>query len=514
MQKHLLLGIILATPLIWVQEITIRPRLAPGDQFGIQIEHTRQDSARPESNAASRKHVDVRVVSAGPTGFVIDWRAGVEEYSDATGKPDPQMTMIAGLLENVSFRLVLDRDGALQGIENEAELQPRFAALSELVVAGVRQTQSEMPQAERDKLEAMLRTVLSSANLIALGAKDCQIWLAMNGLSLAVGETAELKLARPNPFGGEALPGIMRLKMESATSDAATVTAVVTTAPEALTRMAASLLEQMGDKVTEDLLAKMRVELIDESRYVFDQKVGLMREVITSRSLSAGANRRTERWLIRRVSDPRRIGNRTDHFEPIALTDLANRPLDWLTTSPRSQEYLGGVPFVFRPGARAVFSTRGHAFPNLPTEGTLTVGLSDVVALHVLVTGGWVVNLEPGEEIGRIRLVFDDGRQVDHALINGRNIREGWEPDRSATDPGERQVGATRWANVWSETQLRGAAAHGFLDMVSIEIDRSLPPQVLSKVVIFDKGTVRPNRLGSGMVDPSIVVVAVTAQVR
>jgi hypothetical protein len=207
----------------------------------------------------------------------------------------------------------------------------------------------------------------------------------------------------------------------------------------------------------------------------------------------------------------------TGRFEAITLS-IGNHPLDWLIEPPNGPRILGGIPFRFGSGASATFATRAHYQPSHPAVASLTVDVPQPLAVHVLASGAWASHVPTGEELGRIVLGFEGGRSLEVPLINGQNLRETWEYERSLTSSGPTTNDRMQWRNVLQEGQIRGSdpnrdQARAYLDLISIRIPPELQSTPLRRIEFRDTDH-SYKRADGAYVDPSIVVTAVTVEQR
>jgi hypothetical protein len=289
--------------LLVAQEIHLRPRLLPGDEFRLEVFRSREDSNRPQSNSASRTPVDVRVVSADAKGFVVLWTPGPSEFEGAGADFDPTLGAASEIIGEQQFRIVLGPDGEFERVANEADLLPKLQAGVDLVI---RAAMRDTPAAEAKRAEALVRQVLSPANLMTIATRDAQTYLSMYGAELAVGDAVEVPLSQPNPFGGDPLPAVLRVRMESASPESATISSAVVYDGDALKRMTVRIIAQAAVTPPPDEVAKFKFEMSDNAKYVFDRKSGLFREVTNDRRITSGDMRRLDRCVIRLVREPKR----------------------------------------------------------------------------------------------------------------------------------------------------------------------------------------------------------------
>src|SRR2546427_392423 len=89
--RHILLStaFLLTAVQPFAQELVIRPKFRQGDGFRLELTRTRENSARPRQNGKSRTLVDVRVISAAPQGFVLDWIPGETVIDNPQAAQDP-----------------------------------------------------------------------------------------------------------------------------------------------------------------------------------------------------------------------------------------------------------------------------------------------------------------------------------------------------------------------------------------------------------------------------------------
>ena len=285
------------------QDVTIVPKLRAGQGFQLEVIRTRENSSRSQQNGKARTLVDVRVLSAGPDGFVIEWVPGDTMLDNPQAAPDPIVGVASQALRDIKFRLNLNVDGELTGVANQAEVAPKLKAVVDAIV---RELSARVPEAQRKQFLDFMGQVLSADVLIASATRDAGTYFGLNGVSLASSEAVEIDIEQPNPLGGAALPARFLVRMESVTADTASLKTVTTYDGASLVRLTESLAKQAGAPIAPEELAKLPpIEMADEGAYLFDRKVGLMREVVVSRRVTVGPNRRLDAWQIRLLSGPR-----------------------------------------------------------------------------------------------------------------------------------------------------------------------------------------------------------------
>src|SRR5262245_21523519 len=99
--------VIAAGPAV-AQDITLIPQLRADDAFQLEVVRTRENSSRPLQSSKARSRVDVRVVSAGSDGFVIEWVPGETVFDNPQAAQDPLVAAASQALRGIKFRLNLN----------------------------------------------------------------------------------------------------------------------------------------------------------------------------------------------------------------------------------------------------------------------------------------------------------------------------------------------------------------------------------------------------------------------
>ena len=293
------------------QQVSFTPRFVAGDEFRLEIKHTREDSRKASAGFTATTAVAVRVVSAGPAGTVLDWTPGdVEVTGSLAETSDPATELASEVIGEVTMRVGLDPDGSFGRLENSKELLTKLTAVLDVAIAELAQGK---PAEETRKMRELIGQVLTPQNLLNMATRDIQTYVAMHGVELPSNKALDVPIRQANPFGGDPLSAVLRLRVESASSEATTLVSTTVYDTDALKKSTLALLERAappGKKPTDQELASFSLELADEGRYVFDTKLGLFRNVTVTRrtGTSAGATKatRSDRYDIRLVTPPKR----------------------------------------------------------------------------------------------------------------------------------------------------------------------------------------------------------------
>lgn len=286
------------------QDIEIQPKLVTGDKFRLDVARVRRDSSRPQMNATGRTVVDVQVISAGPTGWVLDWVPGDTAFDNPQVSQDPLVAAASQASKGMRFRIALGAGGEFSGLLNEAEVRPK---LQGMVTAIVSELAERLPANQRKNLEDVMGQLLTPAALISSATRDVEIYFALNRAVLAAGESIELNIDQPSPMGGSAIPTIFRVRMDSVTATSAMLTTATTYDKDALLRLTMELAQRAGASVRPQDAAKVPpMQMADDGKYEFDRVLGLMRKVAINRRVTMAAQERVEGWTITLVDSPKR----------------------------------------------------------------------------------------------------------------------------------------------------------------------------------------------------------------
>ena len=294
-----LVGLFAIASQAYAQDISIVPTLRAGESFQLDVIRIRENSAQPQQNGKSTTRVDVRVLSSGADGSLIEWVTGATVFDNPQVAANPLLGFAAQALRDIRFQLNLNADGELQGLANQAEVAPK---LKTVVDAVVRQLSAQLPEDQRKNFLNVIGQILSVDVLIASATRDAATYLGLNGAALAVGEETVLDIDQPSPLGGGRIPAKFRVRMESATADVASLKTTTTYDAAALMRLTQTLAKQAGSPTPPEQFVNLPpMQMSDEGSFVFDRKRGLMREVKVNRRIAAGTNRRLDAWDIRLV---------------------------------------------------------------------------------------------------------------------------------------------------------------------------------------------------------------------
>ena len=285
------------------QEVAVRPRVNPGDEFHVELTRVRQDRGKP--TVTSRTPITVQVISVGSDGAVWDWVPGPVQFADASDNSNPLVAAVVAATRGLHFRLALTADGEFIGIQNAGEVSAKLQGILNTLITVV---EREVPQDRKAAVAPTLRQLLSPETMVATAAGDAQMYLALNGVELAAGERAQAPMSTAMPLGSGSIASVITITMDSVTPAVARLSTETAYDATALRAATTALVQQVaGRALSAEEEAKMpTLQMTDKGRFEFDRTFGLMREVVINRRIAADGLERTDEWTLRLVAPPRR----------------------------------------------------------------------------------------------------------------------------------------------------------------------------------------------------------------
>jgi len=185
-------------------------------------------------------------------------------------------------------------------------------------------------------------------------------------------------------------------------------------------------------------------------------------------------------------------------FHPVSIADQATSSLsggfeDW----PRGRVMLGGVVFDI-PAGENVVTTQAETLKGNPTKAVFELRISNPVEVHLLITGGNLYSRFMDQQVGIVRLEFENGQQQSFPLVAGRNLRE-WKLLDSSTVA---TVTSRDSQEVWRSASKHGG--DGIIDKLTLRITSQNQTSLLRRIVVSDTSS---ETIGS--LDPALNLVGV-----
>lgn len=279
------------------QQIDVRPRFRVGDEFQLEITNAVEDSRPSQARVAVRNRVDMRVTSAGPAGYELEWRSTALDAPSEPETLDPGQ-VASRIGSSVAFGLRLTPEGELAGVMRQDELVRTLEAARE---QAIKEALDRRPTVDRAGAEGLLRQLLAPAALIGVALRDAVHYTGIYGQRLSLGEPIERADESVTPFDSKPVPVRMRFSLLSLTDTEAVLEGAGQYDAKALRSAIDRFLAATGRQSGAEALLAGGIELSESTRYVYDRRSGVMREVVHERRISYGEARRVERWTARLV---------------------------------------------------------------------------------------------------------------------------------------------------------------------------------------------------------------------
>lgn len=276
---------LLVLPLLsWAQELTLRPSLRVGDSFELELVRVREDSRRPQANGKSRTVVRVRVLEAGPKGFVLEWQQGATAFDNPEIVKNPIAAAAANAVKDMSIEAILGSDGEYVGLRNQAEVAGKLQSMLDGMLSSIGKQLRDPSQ--RQTVETLARRLMSPEFLLSAAASDVQTYFGLHGAVLVKGKSVETAIQQPSPLGSGTVPATFRVTLESLDAHEANLSSDTAYDPRALAALTKQLAAQAAPGATSTPLST--VEMTDSGRYIYNRAFGLMNELAITRRIVAG----------------------------------------------------------------------------------------------------------------------------------------------------------------------------------------------------------------------------------
>jgi hypothetical protein len=153
----------------------------------------------------TRSDVEVRVLSAGPEGAVVQWQFGDVRFDDPEQAKDPGVAELLGMAHHVRYELDVDPDGAIRRLRNWTEVRDLARGATARLLELLRQR--GVPSQTRSAISERINALYSSEQqILAYSLKEPSLYHLAFGkrYELSTPITAHEQL--PNALGGEPFP--------------------------------------------------------------------------------------------------------------------------------------------------------------------------------------------------------------------------------------------------------------------------------------------------------------------
>jgi hypothetical protein len=276
------------------QTLAIKPHLAVGDTFSVEISHVRSNSSRPDTTAKSKNINQVRVVETGPNGSLLEWVVGPVDYNDPSQEGNPIVTGASKALDNMHLMVKLGPAGDFTGLQNEADAGKQLLTVADQVVKSVT---AQAPEDQKAGLETVVRQMMQPGALLSSATRDIQMYFNLHGVEVETGKPAQTTVHQANPISGDPTETKLRVTMESPNH----LAVVASYDPAAVQNAMNELISKASPGATAP-----RVEVQENGQYVYAPASGLMQSVTYTRRVRAAMQVRTDEWQVSLLKSPSR----------------------------------------------------------------------------------------------------------------------------------------------------------------------------------------------------------------
>ena len=168
---------------------------------------------------------------------------------------------------------------------------------------------------------------------------------------------------------------------------------------------------------------------------------------------------------------------------------------------PLGDVTLSGVRFSLGQGES--ITTQAAPLPGNPQSVSLPVDAQGPEAIYLLITGGDLFSRFVGQTVGRVRLVFADGRAHTVDLVAGQNLRE-WKHMGDVIN----QSTSPTLTEVWRSANRHDASA-AVIDMLTVAVPPELSRGKLVRVDVTDLSAETVNDL-----DPALNILGLSVALK
>ncbi|MBN9517115.1 hypothetical protein J0H58_01130 [bacterium] len=286
--------------------VGLQPRWKQGEKFKYEMTRrkTWETDGKVVRGTSGRAPVDVEVIAAGETGYVVRWKLGETVPDDPKLADHPLVKVMTRLTDGMTVDLEVDAGGELLGIRNWKELQETGRKIQETVLGELER--GNVPKATVDVMRAETGKLFASKQAVeASFTRHPALLVAPLGQTYNPGKVASADVALPNPFGGDPIPAKAEFTLKKHDPAAGLATVTYTQKPDpkelgkVLDKTARGLAKKLGKAL--DDATPPAFDLTDEAEYAVETKTGWVRSVTHTRRTRSGASVATETTtLVRR----------------------------------------------------------------------------------------------------------------------------------------------------------------------------------------------------------------------
>lgn len=259
----------------FAQDVNFVPKWKKGDLVRLESLRTREDSRRPQANGTSRTPVEIEVLSADTSGWVVRWKNGETQLPAGMELPEALRKVTAKVVET-PIELRLSPTGEFQSVVNVAQVKQAMGAILDTVLK---------EYVNDPKTQEFTKQLLNPEALLAAASSDAQTFFGMYGAELKPGEKVQVKMEQPFPLSaGLKLPCVLEVEFVGTDGKAAKLRTTTRFEPAGLKKAMDEVFTKAGVK-PEDLGTMPQLQVLDEGQFEYDMATGWMRVVVADRRM-------------------------------------------------------------------------------------------------------------------------------------------------------------------------------------------------------------------------------------
>lgn len=286
------------------QTITAVPKFVPAQVLHLDLVQGRKDQRMDHS---ARTPVTVTVEEPNEEGAVIRWASGETELGNLPPQVATIVTATTEAMKDLTLVIQLSSTGEFKGVLNEAEVTEAIGRSVEMMISELTKLIKDTQMIER--IESSMRTLLTPSVLLQGSTKNVQLYLALSGVEMDVGDSVTTQQELASALGTvESEITIAAREINTDTREAVFDWKSVPS-PEAVKAFTERLMRQMAPESAGDIGAAMEketVDIVDQTEFVVDLDTGWMKSVDHRRVMKVGDRERldTTRITLIRVENP------------------------------------------------------------------------------------------------------------------------------------------------------------------------------------------------------------------
>ncbi len=285
-------------------ELVLKPLWKVGETRTLEIAKEQERLVAATSNQVikSRTEVEVVVLDASASGYLVRWTFGETQIDDPRLASDPLLRQLLNLGKGLAVEAEIDTRGAIVRIRNWQELRKSIEDATKLLGEALRQQghSAETVAEVQRQTAGMFR---DEEQIRTFGLQEMSLYHALYGVPFPGYDRVPFEELLPNPLGGEAIAarGYVQLRDYNKGTGTATIEGAASIDGAAVKKrmleLAREAARRSGSRAPTDRdLPSLSIQ--DELRYVVDVKTGWLQSATQRRSATVGTAKRIESLTI------------------------------------------------------------------------------------------------------------------------------------------------------------------------------------------------------------------------